>query len=180
MATLMQRVRSALARFSRDERGGNTTVEFALIATPFFMLIFGVLELGLVFLVTTTLENATIAAGRKVRTGELQGSGGSASTFKAEVCNNMSWLGSSCSSNLYVDVRTFTSFSTVTQPSPVVGGVVDPASLSFTPGVGNDIVLVRSYYTWTIITPLLNASLVNLSGNKRLITTAVAFRNEPF
>ena len=49
-----------------------------------------------------------------------------------------------------------------------------------TAAAGNDIVLVRAYYTWTIITPLLNASLVNLSGNKRLITTAVAFRNEPF
>src|SRR3569832_271015 len=93
------RRKGLLARFARAERGA-TAVEFAFVARPFLGLRFAVFELGLVFLVGTTLENATEIAARQIRTGELQTSGGSASTFKAAVCAQMSWLGSDCNANL--------------------------------------------------------------------------------
>jgi hypothetical protein len=43
-----------------------------------------------------------------------------------------------------------------------------------------DIVVVRVYYVWTLFTPLLNTSLKTLSGGKRLISSTVSFRNEPW
>ena len=67
--------------------------------------------------------------------------------------------------NLDVDVRTYTSFTNVTPPNPVVNGAFQQNQMTFTPGSANDIVVVRAYYRWTIITPLLNAALVNLGGN---------------
>jgi Flp pilus assembly protein TadG len=180
MRRLRQRYRAALRRFIRDERAA-TVVEFALLALPFFALIFGIIELGLVFLVATTLENAVTAAGRQIRTGELQSAGGTAATFKNTICANMSWLGSSaCSTNLSVDVRTYTSFTNVTPPNPVVNGAFQQNQMTFTPGSANDIVVVRAYYRWTVTTPLLNAALVNLGGSQRLISATVAFRNEPY
>ncbi len=55
----------------------------ALIATPFFLLLFGIVELGMIFLVASSLENATAEAARTIRTGEMQTAGGAtASTFK--------------------------------------------------------------------------------------------------
>jgi Flp pilus assembly protein TadG len=168
-----------LTRFARAERGA-TAVEFAFVALPFLALIFAVVELGLVFMVGTTLENATEAAARQIRTGELQTAGGSAATFKAAVCAQMSWLGSDCTANLSVDVRTYSTFSAVTSTSVLTNGAVDPAKQTFTTGGPEDIVLVRTFYQWTIFTPLLNAGLVNLSGNKRLITSTATFRNEPY
>jgi Flp pilus assembly protein TadG len=166
-------------RFLRARRGA-TAVEFAFVALPFISLLFATLELGMVFLVQTTLDNATDEAGRQIRTGVLQTAGGTAATFKTAVCNEMTWMGSACATNLSVDVRTFTSFAGQAPPTFVTGGVYNPATMTFTPGTACNIVLVRTYYPWTIFTPLLNAGLVNVSTNKRLIQSAASFRNEPF
>jgi ABC-type transport system substrate-binding protein len=112
MALRALRSRSLFRRFAAARRGA-TAVEFSLIATPFLALMFGVFELGLVFMVSTTLDNATEAASRTIRTGQLQSGGGSAGTFKAAVCDNMTWLGSSCDDKLTIDVRTFPKFADV-------------------------------------------------------------------
>ena len=47
-------------------------VEFAVIAIPFFTLIIGIIEVGLIFWAGYELENATAAAARLVRTGQAQ------------------------------------------------------------------------------------------------------------
>ena len=173
------RAQRFLARFHAAQRG-SAAVEFAFVALPFVALLFAVLELGLVFLVSTTLQNAADAAGRKIRTGELQAAGGTAATFKNAICADMSWLGSDCASNLTVDVRKFTSFAGSSAASPVTNGAIDPTKTKWEPGGAEEIVLVRAYYTWTLITPLLNTGLENLSNGKRLISTTVTFRTEPW
>lgn len=177
--TSLLRARRFIARF-RAEKRGSAAVEFAFVALPFLALLFAVLELGMVFLVSTTLQNAADAAGRKIRTGELQASGGTAATFKNSICADMSWLGSDCASNLTVDVRKFSTFAGSSADSPVTNGAIDPTKTKWEPGGAEEIVLVRAYYSWTLVTPLLNAGLQNLSNGKRLIQTTVTFRNEPW
>ena len=59
------------ARFARAERGA-TAVEFGLVSLPILTMIFGLIEIALVFLVATTLDSATQAASRQIRTGEFQ------------------------------------------------------------------------------------------------------------
>lgn len=179
MALRALRSRSLLRRFAAARRGA-TAVEFALVAAPFLALMFGVLELGLVFMVSTTLDNATEAAARTIRTGQLQTAGGGATSFKNAVCANMTWLGSSCAGKLTVDVRTFPKFADVAMTEPVTDGEIDPSKTNFTAGGGEDIVVVRAYYEWTLITPMLNAGLANLGGTKRLVYSTVTFRNEPY
>ena len=97
---------------------------------------------------------------RKIRTGELQTSGGNADTMKAGICAEMAWLAGSCASKLNLDVRTFTSFADQsTPPDPVADGAVTPTNFCFDPGGAGSIVLVRAYYTWKLILPVLNAGL---------------------
>lgn len=173
---------AAVRRFARARRGA-TAVEFAIIALPFLVLLFGIIELGMVFLVYTTLQNATDAAARQIRTGEFQtGGANTKNDFKTLVCNNMTWLSAPCSANLTIDVQTFATFSTLSATGPTNAATFDPNSTCFFTGLPGDIVLVRAYYQWKIFTPLLNASLVNMgagSGN-RLISAATSFRNEPW
>src|SRR4051812_9906535 len=57
-----------------NERGA-TAVEFALVALPFSLLLFMIMELALVFLVSTGIESAAERAARTIRTGEFQGTG---------------------------------------------------------------------------------------------------------
>ena len=175
-----QRATALIARFAHD-RDGAAAVELALVATPFFMLLFGIIELALIFLVSSSLENATMEAARTIRTGQLQtGGSATATAFKTAICNNFGWLQSDCSANLSVDVRTFATFQSVTAPQPVTNGVFNPAALTFTPGGPTDIVVVRAYYQWPLIAPLMDQALQQLSGGKVLITSTATFRNEPY
>src|SRR5579864_1011930 len=112
-------LRGFMLRFALGRRGA-AAVEFALVSIPFLMLTFGIIEIGLIYFASISLENATYAAARQIRTGQLQNAGGSTATaFTTLVCNNMSWMGSSCPSNLSVSVRTFSSFQAVTSTNPV-------------------------------------------------------------
>lgn len=179
MAKTARNAKSLLGRFRRDHDGA-TAVEFAIVATPFLALIFGILDLGLVFLVSTTLENAVDEASRTIRTGELQTAGGTATTFKTAVCNEMSWLGADCSSAVHVDVRTFPTFSDVTFSDPTTDGAFDDSKTAFAPGGSEDIVLVRVYYEWSLMTPLMNPGLKNLANGNRMISATATFRTEPY
>lgn len=178
---LEQRLTAAASRFRKAQRGA-AAVEFALVALPFLVMLFGVLELALVFLVSTSLENATEAAARRIRTGEFQQSGATTKNdFKTLVCNNMAWL-SGCQASLSVDVRTFADFSTMAATPGLAGAAYNPNATCWSTGEPQDIVLVRTYYEWTLVTPLLNAALENrgTGSGKRLISAMATFRNEPY
>jgi Flp pilus assembly protein TadG len=162
-------------RFARAERGA-TAVEFALVGMPFLMLIFAIIELGLVFLVSITLETAVTDVGRTIRTGEVQVAGGTAAGFKTAVCNKLSWLGSKCEGALRIDVRTFSDYASTNTSS---SNLNVPTNMNWDPGSPGSIVLVRAYYTWPLITPLLTTGLQSADG-KRIIYAATAFSNEPY
>lgn len=181
MISPIRKFRRLLRRLLKDVRGGEA-IEMAIVGAPFIALVFALLELGLVFMVATSLENALDETSRRIRTGELQTNGGDASTMKAAICAEMDWLAGSCASKLNLDVRTFTSFAGQSAPpDPVGAGVVTPANFCWDPGGAGSIVLVRAYYSWTLILPVLNAGLRTAgAGNDRLITSATSFRNEPY
>ena len=174
------RLRGAIKSVIRSERGA-AAVEMALVATPFFMLLFGIIEIGMIFLISASLENGMDMAARTIRTGQFQtGSTTTAAAFKTSICNTFGWFQSDCVANLYVDVRTYSTFSSITTPNPVSNGSFNTASLSFTPGGPGDIVVVRAYYQWPLIAPFFDKALQQLNGGVALLTSTFAFRNEPY
>lgn len=171
---------AALARFARARQGA-TAVEFAIVALPFMILLFGIIELGTVFLVSATLDNATDRAARMIRTGEFQTSGNvSINDFKALVCQRMAFLSSPCVGTLKVNVRTFNSFNDVSAAEGIGGGTFDEADGCWSLGKPTDIVLVETRYEWTLFTPLLDRALENMGDGKRAISSIATFRNEPY
>jgi len=180
MPAFFARPRAALAAFARARRGA-TAVEFAFVSIPFLILLFGILELGAVFMVSTSLEDATDRAARQIRTGEFQSSGATAKTdFVNLVCSRMTWLSTSCAANLSVDVRTFANFTAASQAQTITGANFNKNSTCWATGQPTDIVLVRTFYEWKLFTPMLNNALVNMGNNKRLIGAVATFRNEPY
>jgi len=91
-----------LRRFTRADDGA-AAIEFAFVAIPFLILVFAIIELGLTFLVSMSLENAMSNVDRTIRTGALQARGGDAASYHQAVCDEMSWLGSSCGTALTLD-----------------------------------------------------------------------------
>lgn len=169
-------------RFLKSESGA-TALEFSLVAAPFFFMMLCIIELGLVYMVSTSLDNATQEAARQIRTGELAlapGAPPTAATFRDTVCSNMGWLEDQCQANLSIDVRRFSSFAGQNPPDPVSGGNFDQSKTQFMTGCQGDIMLVRSFYRWKLITPVLYGALQKLSGGITVVSATAAFRNEPY
>jgi Flp pilus assembly protein TadG len=128
-----------LRRFARADDGA-AAIEFAFVAIPFLILVFAIIELGLTFLVSMSLENALTTVDRTIRTGTLQTNGGNAAAFHQAVCGEMPWLGDSCASALTLDVRVLPSFAQTTAlPKPKDGAAC------FDPGGPSSIVVVRGH-----------------------------------
>jgi Flp pilus assembly protein TadG len=168
------------SRFARAEHGV-TAVEFGLVSVPILMMIFGLIEIAMVFLVGTTLDQATQAAARQIRTGEFQATATpTKAAFKTMVCQRMTWLQSKCTADLWLDVQTFSNYSNLAAAPPIAPATFNPNTTCFYAGQPKDIVLVRAYFEWDLITPLLSVALQNMGGGRRLISSTTAFRNEPY
>lgn len=167
-----------LSRFKRD-RSGASALEFALIAVPFLLLIFAVLEVGFVYMATFALENAVTQGSRLIRTGQAQTKGYDAARFKTEVCKSLS-APLSCG-GLRLDVRKFSNFGSASLPSPLDDKGNLKTSFSYDPGQGGEIVVVRAFYEWTLAAKLPEeVGLSNMANGDRLLVATAAFRNEPF
>lgn len=169
-----------LKSWATDKRGV-AAVEFAMIAAPFFFLIFGLLEICVIFIMSSVLEHGLNEAARGIRTGQLQsGEEFNRDAFEDIVCAEIFDL-FECKGKIQLDVKTFENFSSTSNPSPIDDdGNLDMTGFDFDPGEANDIVVVRAFYQWDLMTPVLSAPLANLAGNKRLLQSTVVFRNEPF
>ncbi|HEY4115640.1 MAG TPA: TadE/TadG family type IV pilus assembly protein [Rhizomicrobium sp.] len=164
--------------FGRDRRGA-TIVEFALIALPFFLLLGSILEVGILFTGSAMLEKATADAARMVRTGQVQGANMNSTQFKNLICNEITPV-LSCN-GLQVDVESFASFDNITITNPIgSNGNLNGGLSSYNAGSAGNIVLVRTFYQWDIMMPLLKPFFSNLSNGDYLLTSTAAFRNEPF
>lgn len=164
-------------RFVRSEHG-SVAIEFALTAVPFFTLLFAIVEAGMIFFVNAELDNALNDAARLIRTGQAQTANMTSTQLVQNICDDVVMV-SNCTTNVKIDVRTFSSFASVSFPPPVDadGNIVN--SLQFSMGNAGDIVLIRVYYIWNIVSPL-PVGLANNTAGTRLLQSSVAFRNEPY
>jgi Flp pilus assembly protein TadG len=177
-----QRLADTAARMRTQSRKGSAALEFAMVAPVLFLMLFGMIECGLIYFGSSALQNATDDAGRMVRTG--QAVGWTAAQFKTQICSEMSGLISSatCTANLQVDIRQYSSFSGASYPSVTnANGSINTSSLQFPSSLtACQVVLVRVFYPWQIITPLMQPLLENMPSGKYLMAAATAFRSEPY
>jgi Flp pilus assembly protein TadG len=172
-----------LARRFVRRQDGAAAVEFALIALPFLALIFAILETALVFFANQTLEAAATDAARLVMTGQAQSAGYNQATFKDQVVCKLLKTGVSlfdCANGVQVDLKTYTSFGSISDTPPVSNGQLDTSGMGYAPGAAGEIVVLRLYYEWPIYVSLLGNNLSTLTNGKRLLVATAVFRNEPF
>lgn len=164
----------------RGDRGA-TMVEFAIVIVPFFLLLFGTLELGFILWGTYDLENATHDVAREIRTGQLQSGTAGPDQFRDRICSRASLL-PNCTSKLRVDVRSYATISAMQsnppQPLDDEGNLQD--SYTWNTGGPSSIVLVSAFYPWPLFNLTTSFSMSNMANGDRLLRTSVAFRNEPW
>ena len=174
----LQRTKSFLRRFKRSQHGG-AAVEFAVIGLPFFLFMFAILDISLIFFASTTLENGIVSAARQIRTGQAQAMNMTKQQFRTLVCGEISML-LGCDSRLGVDVRKYSGFSSAQFENALDNNGNLTGNFQFDPGQPGDVVVVRAFYTWPVLTPIVGEAFQNMAGGHRLIETSIAFRNEPF
>jgi Flp pilus assembly protein TadG len=173
---------TTLRRFARARRG-TTAVEFALIIGPFFLLTFGLAEIAMLGFAQTSLDFAVSETARQIRTGRAQLGGVSQAEIRQQMCSEINtFLSMTCDGNLYLDVNRYTSFLDAANGTtdPIDDNEFQPGTLSYQPGNASDIVVVRAYYRWKIMTPMFEGVFQNVSGGERILVSTMMFRNEPF
>jgi Flp pilus assembly protein TadG len=156
---------------------GSTAVEFAMVAAPFLALLMAIFVTAFVFLTQQVLQTATTQSARLIMTGQAQTQQTTAAQFQQQVCADAGIL--SCA-NLYVNVQTFSSFSTVSPLNPVQSGNFNSATMSYSTGSPGDIMLVQVFYKLPVYAAPLGFNLSNINGNMRLLVATAVFRNEPY
>jgi len=163
----------------RGDRRASAIVEFALIAPIFFLLLFSIIEIGVIFFAQSTLQRAANDVARMIRTGQVQNGALTQAQVTNRVCADIAAL-MACDGNLKIDVQAFNNFGGVTFTPPLDNNGNYTATNNFSPGAACNVVLVRVFYGWSVFTPVLTPFLSDMSGNKHLLYAASTFRNEPF
>lgn len=179
-----------------DANKGSVALEFAAIAPVFLLMMMATIESGIMFFSQSALQNAVNDTARLIRTGQAacytkDVSGNcqaiTSDEFRKEVCDKVVLLLKGCrkdtsgNSDLQFDAKAYSSgFGSLSNSSPLdVAGDL-PNLTAFDTGTACDVVLVRAFYRWPIITPGVRFLLANMNNHYHLLATAAAFRNEPF
>lgn len=190
--------RGILRRFRRD-RKGTASIEFAILALPFFLVIFASIETFVAFYGDQLLANATETMARKVRTGQITFGRGKTTDMKEEqfrqaFCEEIAVL-MKCSpteakqaSKLYLDVRSVTDLSKFPTVIPRKTGSsssdLETKDLKFAPGGPGSFNVMRAYYRWSVITDLVRPFVTGLRPagasmpRDYLMVATTTFRNE--
>ena len=172
-------------RTFRKSNDGTAAIEFALCAPVFFMMCFGIFEVGLNYLADRLLNTGIDNAARLIKTGQVRASPTyGMAEFKQQVCDEPIMFLFDCN-NLIIDVQTVGSFEENNYETNEDGSV-DTSSFGFAPGGRTTINVVRAFYEWPTIINWKNFGqahgydIDSFGEGSRVIAASAAFMNEPF
>lgn len=183
-----------LKRFAKSQDGA-TAIEFALLAIPFFMVIFAILETFFALIGEQVLANATDTMARRLQTGQISKTI-TVAEFRKQFCAEAAVI-ITCSqteiatpSKLYIDLKSFATFAEIPSAIPFInhstGRDLNVSKLGFTPGGPGSINMLRVYYRWPVVTDLIRPFLTNIkTANSNvpshfLVVATEVFKNEDF
>lgn len=175
--------------FSRED--GTAGIEFALLGFPFIVLILGILETSLYFASGVILEGATADAARMVRTGQIQeesGGGGGGigfgepqDQFRDVLCGKTARL-ILCRQIQFDAIRVpdnmFSNVDRLLRPEFNEDGKM--ITQGFSPGGASDVVLIRVFYRYRFMIPLIESMMQNREGRSGDLLSIAIIRNEPY
>jgi Flp pilus assembly protein TadG len=166
------RVPGLVARMRSDENGA-TAVEFALIALPFFGLLFAIVQTSLVMFAGQVLQTMVSDVSRKIMTGQLANKDKAA--FKAALCASPSMIMFKCE-KLLLQVQSFADFSTANPSTFIEPDCFDATKAEgascYNPGTASQVVIVRVAYPWPFG--------ISVLEKNRTLVAVTAFRSEPY
>jgi Flp pilus assembly protein TadG len=172
---------SLLARFIGNRKGA-TAMEFTILAIPFALLVFAILESCISFAGQQLLANATDDIARQVRTGQLKIADLENGKLQNLLCGKLSILmGQDCSQYIHFDLENYDSFAEAAAVrTKVEGGYLDTTGFGVDPGGPLTINMLRVFYEWPIMTDFMAKAMSNLHDGRTLLFATATWQNEPF
>ncbi|MCO5160860.1 MAG: pilus assembly protein [Mesorhizobium sp.] len=183
-AASKQRAVTRKRRFLRD-RNGNVAIEFSLLAIPFSLLVFAILESCISFAGSQLLANATDNVARQLRTGQVKAAGLTEASVKQLICDQIDILVASGCPGLKIDLRQYSTFKDAAAMKIVYVGSGSEKELAttnfaFNPGKSMTKNMLRVFYEWPVMTDFMRKAMSNLKGGKTLHFASMTWQNEPF
>ncbi|MBY5813687.1 TadE/TadG family type IV pilus assembly protein [Rhizobium leguminosarum] len=157
---------------------GAAAVEFSLLVFPFFVIIFGILDVALMFFVDGSLDSALHMAARDVRTGRASIEKWNLASFKQEVCGGMA-LAFDCGNSLLIVTKVMDDFSAVTFTSAVSNRALS-INESFAGGAPGDYVMIQAFLPWPSWLSSMGVDTAHLADGRYVLSASALFRNEPY
>ena len=180
LARCFQRPARVLSRFF-VARCGTTAVEFALVAPAFIAFLIAIFQVTIFLFAQQVLQNAAVAAGRLIMTGQVQNGNVTQSQFATDVCPMVSSM-FTCA-NLMINVQNYSGFSSASTGEPALtyntNGTVSN-TWAYDPGNPGQVMVVQLVYQWPIISGPFGYVLSNLGNNTTEMMGVSAFRVEPY
>lgn len=164
--------------FKRDENGV-TTIEFAVLALPFFAMIMVVMETSLVFMASNIFESALHDTTRFIRTGQALDANYDITKFRAGMCERT--FGMFDCDAIVINVREVSSFTNANIVDPIDTDTGDwLITEAYSSGNRQSIMVAEAYYKWETVVNIMGFNLATMSDGTLLMGSAQVFRNEPF
>lgn len=181
--TRRKRRSGLLSAFVR-EREGSTAIEFTVLAVPFAMLVFAILESCIAFGAQQLLTNATDDVARQLRTGQIKLAEVQADPdmIERKICGRINLLMPDDCPELEIDLRSFATFeeAAAIRTAFTDDDDIDDSQFKIDPGKSLDKNMLRVFYRWPVITDFMRKSMSSLKGGKTLLFATATWQNEPF
>jgi Flp pilus assembly protein TadG len=162
-------------------------IEFAVLAMPFALLVFAILESCISFAAQQMLVNATDDIARQVRTGQLKAADLDETTLREKICAKLSiMVGDSCNNaadkSLVFDLESYDTFAeaAAVKTKKTADGDIDDTNFGVHPGGPLTKNMLRVFYKWPVMTDIMARTMSDLKGGKKLLFATVTWQNEPF
>lgn len=152
-----------------------------MLAIPFLLLVFAVLETSISFTAEQVMNNAVDKLSRQIRTGQIKPATTSQAQFRTLLCNEIRTMIPSGCPEMEFDLQQYSDFNKV--PHAITwksAGVVDTSNFKYNPGGSGTINQLRVIYKWPVLTDLMKSHIAGLADDKMLLYASATWQNEPF
>lgn len=169
--------RNLRARGFRRDESGTTVIEFAILAMPFLLVIFSILEMSLAFFAERVLQDGLMEAKRKVRLGEITSEG----AFRRELCSAAAVPVLFDCGRISISIERVPNGGRAPEPPRNNKGEIDLGQLAFAPGPRESTNIARVFYHWPRFLPvgMTSGGAYVRKSDKTLLEGAAVFNIEP-
>lgn len=171
-----------IKRFNGDERGV-AAIEFAILAMPFLLVLFAVLESSISFASQQLIADTVDHLARDIRVGNIKqgGPGSSEAEIKDRICSELEFFVEDGCPDMEVDLKVYAGYDDIPVTIPRKANKdVNDAGFDVEVGLDLDIQMLRVFYRWKYMTKFIADKSATLPDGKTLLYAAAAWRNEPY